>query len=72
LAQALATLRFDHLPRGGATRLVTRATIAWAEELGWLAVPEMALAFLAETAEQPARQGSWTSTLRGQATAAIL
>lgn len=57
LAQALATLRFEDLPRGGATRLVTRATIAWAEELGWLAVPEMALAFLAGTPEQPSRQG---------------
>lgn len=57
LAQALAVLRFDELPRGGATRLVTRATIAWAEELGWLPVPEMALAFLAGTPEQPARQG---------------
>lgn len=57
LAQALATLRFEDLPRGGATRLVTRATIAWAEEFGWLAVPEMALAFLAGTPEQPARQG---------------
>jgi hypothetical protein len=57
LAKALANLRFDDLPRGGATRLVTRATITWADELGWLAVPEMPLAFLAATTEQPSRQG---------------
>jgi hypothetical protein len=41
----------------GATKLVTRAVVEWAESIGWLPVAEMPLAFLEDTAEYPGRQG---------------
>lgn len=57
LADTLDRLRLDGLQPGGATRLVIRASVEWAESLHWLPVTEMPLAFLEDTREYPGRQG---------------
>jgi hypothetical protein len=38
LAEALGRLRLDGINARSGTRLITRAVIAWAEELGWMPV----------------------------------
>lgn len=57
LAQALGRLNFEGLQSVGATKLVTRAVVEWAESIGWLPVAEMPLAFLEDAPEYPGRQG---------------
>lgn len=57
LASALSQLRLEGLASTAATRLVARAVEDWAEGLGWWAVAEMPLDFLADTPERPGRQG---------------
>lgn len=57
LAEALGRLNFEGLQSVGATKLVTRAVVDWAESIGWLPVAEMPLAFLEDTPEYPGRQG---------------